>query len=304
MKPEHNAFLLLWEVPLRNYELRDDVAVAEPMASLFDTKDRGPGPWVVERQPRGMPREVRRYAPLAHETLHRDFAALHGKDDKAFYRFANKYGHLGHGQHLVVEGVARQPLLVGESLGMWRRECRELRQLLDLWDLTRSATGSAMAAAPDLRKCIVWDMGPPLSVSVEWSDRINAEVAEGEIIAWRARPEHDDLGKNAAALAMWMPGDPVAPAQFYVRDRVNRALHGEASPIVSPYGGSELAIRPHSLLAAFYVLFASELLGRVRDLRQCEHCRAYFYPARSDQRYCGVSCRKKADYRRKKEGAR
>jgi hypothetical protein len=267
-------------------------AAPQPAPSLgADECDEGPGPWIVERQSVGLSREVKRYAPLARATLHRDFAKLDGKSERRVLGFANEYGHLGDSQALLAAVGGPQPVLIGESLGRWRRECGTLRQLVDLWDDARGAKNRGEPVDAELAGRIVWEQGPPRRVVLAWPDH-----GLSAIVAMEAPPDGSAPGYNAGALATWTDQDLAAPARFYVFERVNKAIRGQASPAVLPIVGSELAIVPHTLLAALYVLFALELSGRARDLRQCENCGAYFYPARSDQRLCGVSCRRKRNY--------
>jgi len=286
------AFLFMWEAPRHGFILRSDVEPAP--APWTDERDEGPGPWIVERQPVGKPREVVRYAPLARQRLHRDFAALDGEDDKQVLAFANEHGHLGGSQPLLAPGGGPRPVLVGESIARWRRECRRLRTLLDLWDVARGADNLDVPVDADLEARIVWHTGPPRRVDLVWP-----ELGGSAIIARDASLALGDPGQHAGALAMWTDEDLAAPARFFVCEQVNAALRSHASPAVLPDGSGELAIVPHNLLAAFYALFAMELSGRAGDMRRCEYCHRYFYPGRTDQRFCGASCRKKHHYHAK-----
>ena len=101
----------------------------------------------------------------------------------------------------------------------------------------------------------------------------------------------------------WLPRLSIPGERPDLCKQVNAALQGNASPQVSPWTKGELAIVPHDLRAALYVLFADHISGRTAFLRACEHCQRYFFPGRSDQRFCSVSCRKKHHYEETKGGS-
>jgi hypothetical protein len=299
------AFVFLWDAPLAGFELRGDLR--SPLTQRWESVARNlrpshatAGPWLVERQPRGLPRQVRRYAPLAIPGLHRQFAALDVARPERLRGFATKYGLLTNGEQLVDPGASGpqppragpQHPRIGESVRVWQQEIPRIRRLLCLWDILRKAQDYGPSCESGLLPFIEWQEGPR-RVLVKFEDESGSHSS---FVAWEAQPAIGDGGRHSDALAQWQTGDLVGPAHYYVLDAVNEQLRGQASPAVLPFLHSELAIVPHTLLAALYVHFAGELCGRMPALKKCPQCERYFVPQRTDQIYCSASCRKKHSY--------
>jgi hypothetical protein len=297
--------IFLWDVPLAGFESRGDLR--PPLTEHWESVARSlrpshamAGPWLVERQPHRLPRQVRRYAPLAIPGLHRQFAALDVASQERLRGFANEYGLLTNGEQLVDPGATGrqsprtgpQHPRIGESVRVWQQEVPRIRRLLNLWDAVRKAEDLGSSCDSDLLPFIEWQEGPR-RVLVKFEDDSGSHSS---FVAWEAQPAIGDGGRHPEALAQWQTGDLVGPARYYVYDAVNVRLRGQASPAVLPFMHGELAIVPHTLLAALYVHFANELCGRMPALKKCRQCERYFVPQRTDQTYCSPSCRKKHSY--------
>ena len=283
--PRSGAFLFHREVPLAGFVVRDDLRPAMPAQSA-DGQDCGA--WLVERQAAGVQRPSRRVYPLAEPGLFRAFAEL-GASDRAVLAFADTWGFLGRAQVLVERAPGPHLGRPGESLRFWAVARQELARLVALWDALAGTHNEGVADEAALGTYVAWAREPVRQVTVNYPDSSFTTVAR----------EHSPA-INPDALASWADGELVAPARFAVVEGVNQKLRGQASPAVNPFDERELAIVPHTLLAAMYVVFAREISGRMPAFKKCAACDRYFFPSRSDKKYCTHSCQQKAYEARKK----
>jgi hypothetical protein len=286
------------------------------------------GPWLRERAPAFMPREVRAKAPLKRDKvnagLHRLFASLE-PSEKDVLRFAKKWGQLGRKQGLVLGSAG-----YAESLPYWQDEITGMQRLISLWELVRAEDVQALASY------VRWQHRPR-------QVRIDLALREGKLHAEGARrrservkltcptdgtdlpqlvppdlPEgisellacdHKEHEYGTEFLADWTDGDVIAPARYYLHLEVNRHLEGHVSPVIStPDAGGkvEFWFVPDSLLASLYILFALELSDQLLPSRICRatDCRKVFVPATAKQKYCSGTCRIRADAQRRRGKAR
>ena len=121
-------FAALLRVPADGFGWRDSLVV-------LDSKGDGEnitGPWLI--RPDSL--YVRQYSPLAVPDLHRRFAWTEPTAD-SILAFANEYGLLGHGLWLGDSSSDDRGMVVGESLGFWRKEIEHLTRLMALWELVK-----------------------------------------------------------------------------------------------------------------------------------------------------------------------
>ena len=119
-------------------------------------------------------------------------------------------------------------------------------------------------------------------------------VAWREQLAVAGRSESDDDLVNR-----WRFGDPIAPAEYFLRQEVNRNLEEHISIVVPADVEGRFDYRPDCLLSAAYLQFAQEIQGLERPARVCSECGRFFTPTHGRQQYCDDNCRWRHGYRRK-----
>jgi hypothetical protein len=282
------------------------------------------GPWLKERTPSFMPREVQPKTPLKRDRvnagLHRLFADLE-PSEKGVLRFTKKWGQLGRKQGLVLGSAG-----YAESLPYWQHEIETMKALIALWELVRTKDRKALASY------VRWHSGPG-QVSIYLALREGTLHPEGARQLWErttftcpqdrrdpAHParvtspqgtaellacDHEEHRYKTEFLADWKDGDVIAPARYYLHLEVNRHLEGHVSPVISTPdkdGKVEFWFVPDTLLASLYVLFALELSDQLLPSQICRatDCRKVFVPATAKQKYCSGTCRIRADAQRRR----
>jgi len=114
-----------------------------------------------------------------------------------------------------------------------------------------------------------------------------------EVIAEAGGGSEDD-----ELLRRWRYGDPLAPADFYLRREVNRQIQKHVKFGV-PMDGAEkngLDFRPDCLLGAAHLSLAFEMVGRNGTPLVCPDCGTLFWPNHGRRRFCSDPCRHRHRY--------
>lgn len=275
------------------------------------------GPWLVKTDSL----YARQYSPLAISNLHRRFVRIEPTKESVL-PFANEFGFLGHALWLHDPGVNQQVLLVGESLGFWRRQIEHMARLIVLWELVRHGRRR------ELNQLVQWSpQGKPQQVRLylvsvnkelkpdlaEWMQKNPGEFHDHfrrvgehpERITFRQMTvlANEEVGHDVELLERWKRGDPIEPVRYFVHREVNKHLRGHVSPAVLPFRKGDIYFFPDCLLRSLYTLFMLELSGRGRPAILCKrpNCGKYFEPKHGRQEYCDKSCQKLAYYYRNKK---
>ena len=306
------TLIYLGKIPRGGYRWMDDMKPAElnrltKPGILLDRrteKEVSPsdGPWLVGPEPLGIEydaqpsRVFRRYR--GDPGLHHAFGKLEGSEP-SILKFANRYGELGCG--VMVAPVKGGGVCYGESLQMWQHEINQMAMLLAVWDLVQQNNRHELA------RYVCWEKDPlqvQMWLAVRkgelWPEPVRRARQEKSLrpIDWFESIAHEAMGAEWLVLQRWGYGELQGPAGYFVHRNVNKRLRGHTNLQILPFlrGEEKLVLMPDSLLAAIYVLFALELVGRTT--RECRFCKEPFRPSRRDQVYCTTSCRKKASYHR------
>jgi hypothetical protein len=248
------------------------------------------GPWLVPAEGPGATNSpaymFQRYPVFTDRRsagLHRQFAKLGRlrpwELQPAILAFANRYGWLG--------TPAERWLLVprwqraysyevdcphGEPLDVWREAIYELASLVALWDLVRDERRD------DLAKYVMASGMPPrVGVYAAWNEgrlTTNRDFGRNDWrpVTYRGEPvpvaeEGTEPGDGRFWSFPEISGqrpDALTVLRLYLYDKVTEKIHGRVSPVIAPERpvGEALLLHPHSLLAAIYLYFARELIGR------------------------------------------
>ena len=306
-------FASLLRVPENGFRWRDDLVALDGQG----VGENITGPWLI----RSDSLYVRQYSPLAVPNIHRRFARTEPTAE-SILTFSNECGLLGHGLWLGDSGPDNREMVIGESLGFWKKEIEGMARLMALWDLVQSGSQRELShlvewtppgtsqqvrlylvdvdgkLRPDLAQCMRQRPG-----EFHYYFRRNEDL-DGRITYWEVRVlAHEEKGSDIDLLERWEHGDPVEPARYFVHREVNNRLRGHVSPAVLPFRKGEIFFFPDCLLSSLYTQFMLELSGRSRAAMLCARpgCGLYFEPAHGRQRYCDKRCQQLAYYYRKKE---
>lgn len=199
-------------------------------------------------------------------TIHRNFASLAGKDEKAALNFANKYGLLKrHRAHSLVfrdRDTGKQAQL-GESWLWWQEEMNDLSACLKLWDMVSSNDKG-------LRNIVLWHRdGIALSLDNNYVHLVSM--------------------RNMNLLTRWHKGDLKGPALYYISLEMDKRLANTLTPRM-PAVTNEIYFFPDSLLSAIWFMFLLEINGVTRILR-CDICGEYFNSHDPRAQFCSTRCR-------------
>ena len=234
-----------------------------------------------------------RYNPLAHTALFRDFAEVPLTED-GMLGFANKWGPLG-GTATVPVGVKSVPekkavlLGDGESARFWFSEIRDMKELVELWDMTSQGD-------------------PRLGERIEWGE--NRVIYIGPRVPGfppnsRSRAEIAQASHSPEVFNRFVRGDLALPALHYIQKCVNDKLtkHNVSARLLwdSHHQHLGMYLVPASLIGCLWFQFARAIDGE-RKYNRCPICRKWFETtstvSRSDRVFCSPSC--KAGNHRKK----
>ena len=306
-------FAALLRVPEDGFSLREGLVKIDDEGAGKIT----PGPWLV--RPDSL--YVRQYPPLAVSNLHRRFARTEPIAE-SILAFADKYGLLGHGSWLEDSGSSDQGMVIGESVGFWKKEIERMARLISLWEFIMQG------GRRELSQLVEWTpQGAPQQVRLYLVD-IDGKLRPDLAQFMRQRPDefrdhfrqdkdratrmrhsevrvlaHEESGSDIELLERWKHGDPVEPVRYFVHREVNISLKGHVSPAVLPFRKGEIFFFPDCLLSSLYTQFMLELSGRSRPAMLCERssCGRYFEPIHGRQKYCDKRCQQLAYYYRRKE---
>ncbi len=306
-------FAALLRVPEDGFSLREELVVVDDKGTGKNTA----GPWLV--RPDSL--YVRQYSPLAVANLHRRFARTKPIAE-SIVAFADKYGLLGHGSWLEDSGSSDQRMVIGEPVGVWKKEIERMARLVSLWEFIMRG------GRRELSQLVEWtSQGTPQQVRlylVDIDGKLRPDLAQfmrhrpdefrdylrrDKDLATRTRHSevrvlaHEENGNDVELLERWNYGDPVEPVRYFVHREVNSSLRGHVSPAVLPFRKGEIFFFPDCLLSSLYTHFMLELSGRSRPAMLCERagCGRYFEPMHGRQKYCDKSCQQLAYYYRRKE---
>ena len=307
-------FAALLRVPEDGFTLREDLVVIDDEGvGKNDT-----GPWLV--RPDSL--YARQYPPLAVTNLHRRFARTEPIAE-SILAFANKYGLLGHGSWLEDSGSSGQAMVIGESVGFWKKDIERMARLVSLWEfvlrggrreLSQLVEWSPQGTTRQVRLYLVdidGKLRPDLAQFMrQRPDEFRDHFRRDKDLATRMRHSemrvlaHEETGNDVELLERWEHGDPVEPVRYFVHREVNIGLRGHVSPAVLPFRKGEIFFFPDCLLSSLYTQFMLELSGRNRPATLCGRpgCGRYFEPTHGRQKYCDKSCQQLAYYYRRKAG--
>lgn len=244
-----------WSVPLGGFVWTEEVLVEgdPPRRLLVGDGSRGERP----------------YHPVSeHPALFRELAVL-APTEAAVLAFANRYGHLGIGGHL----VSRHPELIGgEYLADWRHAISEMARAVDVWDAYRRKDRKELADLVPVKERNGWFL---VKAAGRWHE---------------IRPGAGDRIMEAARLAL----------SIMVSDRIMSA-YGTTLTFTRDL---RLVAKPETLLAALWFQFILAMEEN-RDFGRCEHCTRWFLIKKKApaKRFCRDSCRVGAHQKRKREGS-
>ena len=308
-------FAALLRVPEDGFSLREDLVVIDDEGTGKNTA----GPWLVRLD--GL--YVRQYPPLAVANLHRRFARTEPIAE-SILAFADKYGLLGHGSWLEDSGSSDQGMVIGESVGFWKKEIERMARLVSLWEFIMrggrrelSPIGRMDATRRTSQQVRLYlvvcrrkaPTGPRTMHAATHPDEFRDYFRRDKGLATRMRHSevmvlaHEENGSDMELLERWKHGDPVEPVRYFVHREVNISLRGHVSPAVLPFRKGEIFFFPDCLLSSLYTQFMLELSGRSHPATLCERpgCGRYFEPTHGRQRYCDKRCQQLAYYYRRKE---
>ena len=305
-------FAALLRVPEDGFSLREDLVVIDDDGTGKNTA----GPWLVRLDSL----YVRQYPPLAVANLHRRFARTEPIAE-SILAFADKYGLLGHGAWLEDSGSSDQGMVIGESVGFWKKEIERMARLISLWEfimrggrreLSPLVEWTPQGTSQQVRLYLVYVDGklrPDLAQCMrQHPDEFRDYFRQDRGLATRMRHSevmvlaHEENGSDMELLERWKHGDPVEPVRYFVHREVNISLRGHVSPAVLPFRKGEIFFFPDCLLSSLYTQFMLELSGRSHPATLCERpsCGRYFEPTHGRQRYCDKRCQQLAYYYRRK----
>ena len=306
-------FAALLRVPEEGFSLRYDLVVIDDEGAGKNTA----GPWLV--RPDSL--YVRQYPPLAVSNLHRRFARTEPIAE-SILAFSGKYGLLGHGSWLGDAGSSDQGMVIGESVGFWKKEIERMARLIALWELILSGSRRELSplvewtpqgTSQQVRLYLVdvdGKLRPDLAKFMrQRPDEFHDYFRQDKDLATRMRHSevrvlaHKENGSDLELLERWKHGDPVEPVRYFVHREVNSSQRGHVSPAVLPFRRGEIFFFPDCLLSSLYTQFMLELSGRSHPVMLCERpgCGRYFEPTHGRQKYCDKRCQQLAYYYRRKE---
>jgi hypothetical protein len=276
----------------------------ECVPGTYDPEEEG---WywpLVPVDPHGC---ARRYEPLRqHGALFRTFAEVDTNlwASKGIVAFANTYGLLGRppaGYRLQASKELKAPGSLIDDwdlVWVWWKAIREMRDLVQLWDLLRARDHT------QLKYYVRWE-----------GDKVvydnHPELPPGSLVSrdglrsvWviASREERQDW------FEYFTPGDVITPAYYHLMASINVWLQGLADPRLrwdEKQGRPVSKIVPSSLLGALWLQFHQAVAGQ-KDYRQCAVCQSWFEISprvnRASRLYCGDACRSQAYRDRKKVG--
>ena len=204
---------------------------------------------------------------LSQSPLHRQFADLINKDEKAVLDFANKYGLLKrqavHDLIFRERDTGRQHQL-GESLLWWQEEIEALAACLRLWDMV-------LTDDEELQNVVLWHR-----------DGITIRLGNDYMqLVGRA---------NMHLADRWSRGDARGPALYYLSLEAEKRLTNTLTPRMLASQNCEVYFFSDTLLAVIWLMFLWEISGRTRFM-QCPGCGKYFDARDPRARFCSTRCR-------------
>jgi len=199
--------------------------------------------------------------------LHRQFAGLMNKDEKAILDFANRCGLLRrqpvHDMVFRERDTGKQCQL-GESLLWWKEEIGDLAACLGLWDMV-------LAGDEDLKNVVLWHR-----------DGITIRLGDDYVqLVGRA---------NMHLADRWSRGDARGPALYYLSLEADKRLINALTPKMLASQDCEIYFYPATLLAVIWLMFLWEVSGRTR-LIKCPGCGEYFDARDPRTIFCSTRCR-------------
>jgi len=257
--------------------------------------DSSPKSYVVTNQPLG-----NIYPSLTNKLLHRNFAKLNPNSNNDIIRFANKYGLLTGPIGVYPSGGGKQQFW-GEPLSLWEKEIKDCGILLKIWEMIQNKD------AGKLGQIILWRNVPNVAVFASFYSKRNKNNYmftpgsskpttpmrfEFKILA--------DNRVNSHLLERWQFGKVIEPALFYLRSEINEHLKGQFGFQLWAFD-DELSIVPNNLKAAIWLMFAYEIIDKVKPA-QCPLCMEWFEKDDKRRNYCSNACKQKAYRERKEKG--
>ena len=199
--------------------------------------------------------------------LHRRFAGLMNKDEKAVLDFANRYGLLKrqpvHDLIFRERDTGKQNQL-GESLLWWKEEIGDLAACLELWDMV-------LAGDEELKNVVLWHR-----------DGITLRLGDDYVqLVGRA---------NMHLADRWSKGDASGPALYYLSLEADKRLVNVLTPRMLASQDCEIYFFPATLLAVIWLMFLWEVSGRTRFIK-CPGCGEYFEARDPRTIFCSTRCR-------------
>ena len=198
--------------------------------------------------------------------LHRQFADLINKDERAILGFADKYGLLKRRpvHNLVFRERTGQQHQLGESLLWWKEEIEALAACLQLWDMV-------LMDGEKLKDVVLWHR-----------DGITIRLEDDYVpLVGRA---------NMHLADRWSRGDIKGPALYYLSLEADKRLLNTLTPKMLASQNCEIYFLPDTLLAVIWLMFLWEISGRTRFVR-CPGCGEYFDAQDPRARFCSTRCR-------------
>lgn len=285
--PSNSPFEFTWVLPAGGHRWIEAIS-AQPEISPAE-----PQKYLTDGNPLGSRYEAWRYAPLrAHPALFRTFATLEPTEE-GVKSFSDLYGALGGEVRtlIVLPLAANKPpggikvthagrsegvVGAGETLAGWTRQINLMRELVELWEATRSR-------------------GDVLRERIAWSDREVVYRYQGGWSIIASERTDDEHFRHLRR------GDLVTPAVYHLQRRVNGQLHDGSvtARLLWDRDRTKLGVHvvPQSLLAALWLQFARAIDGERRYIT-CKICGRWLEVSpdarRADARYCSGACRTRA----------
>ncbi|MFZ4509039.1 MAG: hypothetical protein ACOYON_15225 [Fimbriimonas sp.] len=224
--------------------------------------------------------ELRWYEPHKVKGLHRSLAAL--TTAEGFANFAEQNGFLGKNVWLTQFGGK---LRYGEALQEWQDECGKLRFLVGLWDKLRDPNTNDDELFQDLE--------------IE-NDNVGVKHSSYpcEPSAWYVAGAFKFVAIPEALCEMSLARQAT---RAFLRMAVSHELGLGTKPLISLAPAGQISLIPTTLLAAVYLHFSQELMGKSDPLIRCASCGKWFTCRHDGKMYCGQACKAKAFRRRQKK---
>lgn len=281
--------LFHWQAPEAGFEWRESTVMSPENQKPLTELDLRETRFLVPR-PMETPRH-RRYKPLDHPTLYREFGAIEATAE-AFAEFASSYGDLGIG--VFIEGFGFSS--VHDPFCRWEAAHARMHPVVEVLNAIQAEDATALGKWFTLTaNGARYHRGTATSGSFGWVT-IKGEMRE---YLWRWAAEADSDAESLLRIA-----------RGWAQNEINEAMSGDkqigtrsSARVVFDVDREQMTVRivPDTLIGAMWFQCA-RVLALNPTFRSCKHCSKWFELSPDTRRkqaiYCTDRC-KVAAYRAK-----